>query len=277
MPRLELALAAEVQIELGRLQAVSDHALGGYSGIVAANGEVQLAWRDVGLFAIRAGREIVVDPAPSVSHRVLRRYLLGPVLAVLLHQRGLLVLHASGMELDGGAVAFLGASGWGKSTVAAALHRRVHLLISDDVVAIDMTGCPEVLPGISQLKLWPDALASLGEDATVLPRVHPQIEKRVRAVERPPLIGPIPLERVYVLADAPALAIEPLSPREALVELLRHSYGARTLQAIRTAEHFQQCARVAADVPVSCLRFPRSFALLDQVARLVEEDCGHAP
>src|SRR2546426_9378375 len=37
---------------------------------------------------------------------------LGPVLAVLLHQRGRLVLHASGVALDGCAVAFLGGSGW---------------------------------------------------------------------------------------------------------------------------------------------------------------------
>jgi len=28
---------------------------------------------------------------------------------------------------------------------------------------------------------------------------------------------------------------------------------------------------------VARLRFPRSFALLDRVARMIEEDCGHAP
>src|SRR5207245_9077648 len=103
--------------------------------------------------------------------------------------------------------------------------------------------------------------------------------RRARARGPKPALPPrpVPLDRLSVLAEGEGPAIEPLSPREALVELLRHSYGARTLQAIRTAEHFRQCARVAAEVPVARLRFPRSFALLDRVARMIEEDCGHAP
>src|SRR3989454_2089338 len=55
------------------------------------------------LFRSREGREIVVEPAPGVDAGTLRLFLLGPVRAVLLHQRGFLVLHASAVVLDGGA------------------------------------------------------------------------------------------------------------------------------------------------------------------------------
>jgi hypothetical protein len=75
----------------------------------------------VGSFLVRHGREIVIEPAPGVEDRVLRLSLLGPALGLLLHQRGLLVLHASVVTHGGSTVAILGSNGWGKSTIAAAL------------------------------------------------------------------------------------------------------------------------------------------------------------
>jgi len=193
--------------------------------------------------------------------------------------RGYLVLHASSVALDGGASCFLGASGWGKSTLAALLHARGHALVTDDVAAIDMAGSPRprVLPGTPQLKLWPDALASLGEYAEALPRVHPRLQKRVRAVEPPHPSEPVPLRRLYVLAQAPLPSIQPLGPQEALLELLRHSYGARTLQSVRREDHFRQCARLATQVPVRRLAAPHDLGALPALARLIEQDCADAP
>src|SRR5438876_3447079 len=57
--------------------------------------EACLHWDQVGTFLVRAGNEIVVDALPGVEESLIRLPLLGAVLAVLLHQRGLLVLHAS--------------------------------------------------------------------------------------------------------------------------------------------------------------------------------------
>jgi hypothetical protein len=82
---------------------------------------------------------------------------------------------------------------------------------------------------------------------------------------------------VYVLADAPTPAIEALPPGAALVELLRHSYGPRTLQHVRREEHFRHCARIASEIPIARLSVPRDFARLDQVAGLVERDSTGAP
>src|SRR5207245_732423 len=194
--------------------------------------------------------------------------------AALLRARGYLVLHGSAVALDGAAICFVGASGWGKSTLAALLHARGHALVTDDVAAIDMAGSPCLLPGTPHLKLWPDALASLGEHADALPRVHPQVEKRARAIERRHPSEPVPLRRVYVLAQAPSREIQPLGPQEALLELLRHSYGARTLQAVRREDHFRQCARLASQVPVHRLAAPRDLGALPALARLIAQACA---
>jgi len=62
-----------------------------------------------------------------------------------------------------------------------------------------------------------------------------------------------------------------LNPSEALIELLRHSYGARTLAALHPADHFARCAALVRTVPIARLGAPRSLAQLPQLARLVEE------
>ena len=110
-----------------------------------------------------------------------------------------------------------------------------------------------------------------------LPRVHPRFEKRACRVEHPLSIEPIPLTRVYVLAQGDSPEIQRLRLPEALVELLRHSYGARTLQAVRREDHFRQCARLASQVPVRRLAVPRDLGALPALARLIEQDCADAP
>jgi hypothetical protein len=184
-------------------------------------------------------------------------------------------LHASAVALDGGAVAFLGGPGWGKSTLAAALYARGHGILADDVTAVDAdAGSPMVFPGFPQLKLWPEAAAALGDAPETLPRIHPMLEKRARPAGRGFPEAPLPLRRIHVLARGPAHEIEPLRPQEALLELVRHSYCARLLQALDARRHFLHCARLANCVPVCRLKGERSLSALPDLAHLVEEDLG---
>lgn len=239
-------------------------------------GEAYLAWPMVAM-VVRDGREIVVDPAADAEGRAVGAFVTGPGFGVLLHQRGFLTLHGSAIALAGGAVAFLGASGWGKSTMAAALQARGHDLVADDVVAVAELdgGHPLAVPAFPQVKLWPDALSWLGEDAERLPRVHATMEKRVRPA-RGFAHQPLPLRRVYVLADAERLAVEPLRGHEAVFEAVQHSYIAPAVRLLGSAAHLGQCARLASSVAVRRLCRPRSLADLDAVASLVERDADRA-
>jgi hypothetical protein len=232
----------------------------------------------VGTFLVRDGREIIVDPAPGVEERVLRLSILGPAFALLLYQRGLFVLHASAVESGGGAVVFTGGSGWGKSTLAAALHTRGCGIVADDVTAIAVDSkCLTVFPGFPQLKLWPETLVSLGEAPESLPRLHPLWEKRARRVTRGFSHKVLPLRRIYLLANGPVSTIEPLPRQEAFVVLVRHWYGSRfgdrLLQAHGAAAlHLRQCAALANRVPVHRLRRPEPVRALLDLASLVEDD-----
>lgn len=231
----------------------------------------------VGAFLVRGGREIVVDPIPTADERSLRLSLLGPALALALHQRGKFVLHASAVAVTGGAIAFLGGHGWGKSTLAATFHARGHEMIADDVTAVHLDGgSPTVVPSFPQLKLWPDALLALGEAPEALPLLHPDFVKRARRVTEGFATTPVPLKRLYVLARGDTLAIETLQPREGMQELLQHWYGARfgrqLIKAARVPALFLQCASLANSVPVRRLQKPHCLATLADAARMVMED-----
>ena len=279
LPELDVgASAPDVVLRLGtvgrrplELDAQGD-------GVWATTGEACRSVKNVGTCLVRWGREIVVDPAPGVDERVLRLSILGPAFALLLHQRGCFVLHASAVQCGDGAIAFTGGSGWGKSTLAGAFHARGSALLADDLTALRIgTGCSTVLPGFPQLKLWPEAAASLGRVPAALSQLHPEFDKRACGARQGFSHRPLPLRRIYLLAEGPDLVIAPLRPQEALIALMPHWYGFRfgdrLLQVGDAAvRHFRQCAALANSVSVHRLTRPRQLGALGDVVDLVEEE-----
>ncbi len=266
-----------------RFGAVPD--LPPYEGLSAsaypAPDDIRLGFRDAGKYAMRGGREILLDPLPEADPRVLRLYLLGPALTLALHQRGWLVLHASAVAIGGRAVGFLGAPREGKSTLAAAVQQRGPDLVTDDVVAVAVPTTPDggplwVYPGFPQIKLWPEAVAGLGEDPAALPALRPNLSKLARRLSSGFNAAPLPLGRLYVLAEGPAVAVEPLDRQAQLVELVRHSYVVRALPRLDAPTHLRQCAAVLRAVPVARLARPRDLAQLAAVADAVLADCAAA-
>jgi len=223
------------------------------------------------------GKKLLLTRGPTPDERVVRLCLLGAALALILHQRQRLVLHASAVAAGDRAVVFVGGQGWGKSTLAAALHLRGHKMLADDVTAIQMDcDFPKVLPGFPQCKLWPDAVSALGASPENFPLLHPDFSKRAFRVTSGFPRGPLPLKHIYVLATGERLEIESLLPQEALLELIRHSYAARfgnhLLQATGMATHFKHCARLAQNTSVFRFRRPASLSVLDEHVSMLIND-----
>jgi hypothetical protein len=238
-------------------------------------GGAYLSWGRIGTFLVRGGSEIVLQACPGVQEGLIRLPLLGMVLATLLHQRGLLVLHSSAVTLDGGALALVGGKGWGKSTLAAALYARGHGLVADDLLALRVGGAktPTVLPAYPRFKLWPDAIVALGEDPESFRRVVSPAEKRDFQINSRFSQRPIPLRGIYILNVGPMPEIERVRPQEALIRLIKHSYATRIgkeLPPSEEAAHFLQCAALVKKVPVYRLKRPNALQLLPDTVRLVE-------
>ena len=228
----------------------------------------------IGTFLVRSGEHIVVDPFPGVDDSLVRTILLGPIMAVLLRQRGLAVLHASGVGVNGGAIAFLGQSGWGKSTLAEAFYERGYGVVTDDLMAIRVDGSyPHVSPGYPSIKLFPDAAVFLGCDIGASEPLHSQTEKRIHfAASRFPQ-NALPLQQIYVLGVGERAEIEALEPREAFWELVRNS---RAVSLLRDPDsrhkHLHHCARIAADVPTFRLRRRLALSALPELIGVLEEN-----
>ena len=235
--------------------------------------EASLFFKDIGVFQVRGGREIIVNPASNAKDRIIQLYIVGTVMAVLLYQRDLLVLHASAVEIDSYAVAFMGETGYGKSSTAAALISRGHGIVTDDVTSVRIdTGAVSVSPGYPQLKLSQEVATSLGYDIECLFQLQHKDGKLGYRVPGAFSQTPLPLKHIFLLAEGAFPEIEPLRPQEAFLELVRHSYPTRMLQP-GGASHFVKCTNIATKVPISRLKNPYSLSSLPDLACLVEEHC----
>src|SRR5213078_1131320 len=95
---------------------------------------------------------------PAVERGFVPILLAGNVLASLLALQGECVLHASGVRADAWTLAILGASGVGKSTLAALFCAAGAKLVSDDLLRIVSNGGPpRCYSGTAQIRLRPSA------------------------------------------------------------------------------------------------------------------------
>jgi hypothetical protein len=239
---------------------------------------IYLFWNAIGSFFVKESKQIFIHTAVPVNEGLLRLYLLGPVLAVLLHQRGRLVLHASAVEMSSACVLFLGQSGSGKSTMAAASSMRGHHVLNDDVSAIEVSQTESILlPGHSRIRLCHDTALHILKCREALPPLDALGEKYDYAVPSPRMDVQLPLSRAYVLADGESVEIQQLSTQESFRELVQHSYCNQLLPPPRRVKHFFQCARLAATMPVCRLKRPRSLIRLNQVFEVIEADQACSP
>ena len=106
-------------------------------------------------------------PAPSVTHETCRHLFLNQVLPLVMSRRGHLVFHSSAVEIGGVAMAFVGGSGRGKSTLAASFATGGGRFLSDDGLVVEPTDKGfRALPSHPSIRLWRDSREALIEPGT---------------------------------------------------------------------------------------------------------------
>jgi hypothetical protein len=273
LPQVDDCLAADVLVRLGRVER-RPPTVDFTEGYVCGTPEdAYIFVEDVGSFRVLGGREIVVDRAPGAADSALRIFILGGAFGLLLQQRGLMTLHASAVVGRMGAIAFLGESGAGKSTMAAAMHKRGYSILADDVTALEIgkAEVPLVLPAFPRLKIWPRVAATLKYDRETLSVFHPEDERRDYCDAQGFADAPIPLRLIYVLLDEENQGFERLAPQDAFAELLGNSYAAGLLgQAGATPTHLRQCAILGSQVAVYYFKRPLVLTELRDLAELLD-------
>ena len=204
-------------------------------------------------------------------------YLCGPILGFLIRIRGALALHASAVQIGGGAIGFVGAHGAGKSTLAAALGTAGCPVMTDDVLHLHRRAEESgwmAEPFESMLRLWPDgAQLALGAGAE-LPAITAGWDKRALHLggAMPAASTPLPLFALAWLAPrGPAAAIDPLSAGRALVHLAANSSAAHLLDSTSKAVEFSALSSLVRSVPCVAITGPGDPAAFPRfVTRVLE-------
>jgi hypothetical protein len=262
--------AADVRIRRGAIPNRGEEK----TGINVREGGALLCIPNVGRYWMADGAEIVVEADPAGSERNVRLYLLGSAFAAILHQRGLLPLHANAVEVDGRAIAFMGHPGAGKSTLAAWFHDRGFRILSDDVcvVTFDEAGRALAHPGIPRLRLWREALEATGRTAEAYELSFDDMDK-YNVPTAAHVDQAIPLSHVYLLekADGEVGGIDPLTGSAAVEALVANTYRGAYLPLMKATQgHLFQCARLANRISIFRAGRAWGFAALDSEARMLE-------
>jgi hypothetical protein len=224
------------------------------AGLHVDGDEALLVIPAAGRFLARGGLELLVEPGPGVSPRNLRLYLLGSAFAAILHQRGLLPLHANAVVVEGRAIGFMGHPGAGKSTLAAWFHDRGFDVLADDVCVVTdgPGGRPIAHPGIPRLRLWREALEAGGRDASAYERSFDDMDKYTVPTDLDRQLPPVPLSHLYLLEKAEGEpSVSRLEGSAAVEAMIANTYrGAYVRLMGHTRQHMLACAQLARKVPV---------------------------
>lgn len=238
-----------------------------------------LQFPELARFQVSAdGRDVRCHRAPGVPLETIRHLFLDQVVPLTLNQRGRLVLHASTVLGPRGAVAFLGETGRGKSTLSASLTRLGWPVLTDDCLMLEERAeAIFAVPSYPGLRLWSDTVAALFREEPEVTRVaHYTTKKRLGANGSLRFSHEAaPVQRMYVLnpgevdGSPTTAAIVRLTPRAAFVEMVKVAFKMDITDRTRIRDEFERLARIARLPLFYSLTFPRDLSRLPAVREAI--------
>jgi hypothetical protein len=206
--------------------------------------------RHFGLALIAPGGGDVLCAPPGVAAWRWQRFLVGRVLPWAALVSGHEVIHASAVRIGDRAVALMGATGGGKTSLALRLVLRGAGFFTDDVLALELRdGGLIAHPGASTIAIRPGEKAALGRrDLRRLGRVLGTSGKTYVAVDREHV--PLPLGAVYVLTPRCGVGAEIEPGGVDARTLLGGSFVSSVTGPARLTRLLEVCAAMAAGVPL---------------------------
>ena len=230
-----------------------------------------------------SGDQIFFRLLAESSLESFQTYALGRVLSYALVKMGYEPLHASTIVVGGFAVAFLGASTFGKSSLAACFVASGYPLLTDDVLRVEERGNRYVaFPGPPKLKLLPRVAclylkgAAMGVPINNKDHYSPKMVFHLSPEQR--FAAPAPLAAVYVVTSPrkvfrkQRIAISPLPMVDQLVSVLSFTHNHKLTGPARLTRQLDAAQSLIEKTTVRSLSYPRILSSLPNVVTAVLAD-----
>lgn len=235
-------------------------------------------------------KEVQFQPISAINTNTVEHLLFNQVIPYIYSYFGLTTLHASAvtrpLALEGSnkkdfrAVAFLGKTGQGKSTILASFCVHGFQMLTDDCLVVEKENKTLfAYPGQPSLRLWDDSAEFLyGKDSSDYPPVAEYSSKKRISESHGKFTffnHPAAIHRMYFLDNSPEkdqnqnLEISRLSPMEAFVEILQHSFNIDMRDPERVRRSFDVTSGIASLPIFYRLSYPRTYVHLARVRQAI--------
>lgn len=221
-------------------------------------------------FEVSADGTIVVGyPSMGTDDATVEHLYINQLVPLALSRQGRPAFHASVVTVPGGAVAFLGKAGMGKSTLAASFALDESAFLTDDALLIDESDGIRAMPSHPSVRLWEDSVdALIPEDAPKSGTISYSSKARLLAGDVLQYTDePVPLLAAYLLEwqDVENIVIAPLAGSARHAAWISNSFLLDIEDKELLARHFDWTHRICDQVPTFSLDYPRDYGMLSEI------------
>lgn len=233
----------------------------------ATKNEFLIEVDNVGRYYVKNGSEIIVETKDFKTNIETRLFLLGSVFGALFIQRGLLPIHGSAIKTGNTATIFSGASGVGKSSIAAHFSQNGFKVLADDISVINQE--LKVVPGFPKMKIWQDVLDKLNIESEPLSEIRPALQKFHLPIKQNYYNKSLNLARIIIIQskNSSGFEYEELSGIKKFNAVKNNTYRYRFVEGLeKQQDHFMVLNNLLPQIKVYRVSRPQSPIMLNEFA-----------
>ncbi|MGL6108445.1 hypothetical protein [Romboutsia sp.] len=245
---------------------------------IEADYKKQRSWFNIDNLAtyyIENGNKVIIEPCTKIDEQLLKVYILGSVLGIVLLQRNTVAIHGGALQINKLGCVITGDKGAGKSTLTTALRKKGYGFVADDVAAIYHDKTNMINPGFPYQKLCEDTMDKLGYDKSkytphrgdmnikyIVPALGSFIDK------------PIPLNTVIELEQGDVSKVEmcEIKGTEKLSNLIKNIFRIEVIMYSGGMEpaYLKKCLQIAQNIKYYKITRPENQFTVNEQIEIIE-------